>query len=450
MAASTGKRFSPTIVPRSYRAGGAHAAGQPDARVYLRTAVKNVSAWPGRRPSAAGGFRWISLAVFGCLLLVSSAVRGVAQTPVSDTLTVVNWNLEWFADGDTHDPDVQVQGARDIMTALNADVYALCEIVNADSLDNLAASLPGGFAAAVSDFGSFADSRQDPDWAGAQKLALVYRTSKVRVLQSRALMAANPNAYYNFSSGRFPFLVRTEVKGTDNVWRALDFIVLHAKASSDPQSCQRRAWGAMQLKDTLDARFGSARFILLGDYNDDLDGTICSSGSISAYISLVQDSTDANSYRAVTLPLSRAGAYSLEGYSNLIDHQIISNELRSAHVPGSTRWLKPDVLAIHPSYTSTISDHYPILSKYVMNATTGLREPSSPDAIRIYPNPATTTVFVEGLDAVEIFSVDGRAVLHAENAPAGIDVSSLAPGAYFLRATREDGTVQSAPLLIRR
>lgn len=367
----------------------------------------------------------------------------------------MNWNLEWFADGDTHSPDVQVAGVRDIMGALNADVYALCEIVNADSLESLAASLPDDYAAVVSDFGSFADNRQDPDWPEAQKLALVYRTSKVRLIQSRALMSANPNCYYNFSSGRFPFLVRTEVKGLDGAWRTLDFIVLHAKASSDYQSCQRRTWGAIQLKDTLDARFGSARVILLGDYNDDLDGTICNGGGTSAYQSLVQDSSDANHYRSLTLPLSKAGAYSLEGYSNLIDHVIVSNELRQAYVPGSARWLKNDVLAVHPSYTSTISDHYPILTKYVMNgATLGVREASSIaiPSIRISPNPATNMVLIEGINAasVEIFSVDGRAALRVDNSPRGIDVSGLAPGAYILRVMMSDGALQSAPLFIRR
>lgn len=381
--------------------------------------------------------------------------KAAAQAPADDTLTVVNWNLEWFADGETHNPATQVAGARDIMNALDADVYALCEIVNADSLESLAASLPDDYNAAVSDFGSFADSRQDPDWPEAQKLALVYRTSKVRVLQSRALMAGNPNTYYNFSSGRYPFLVRTEVKGTDGVWRAVDFVVIHAKASSDYQSCQRRTWGTIQLKDTLDNRFGTARVILLGDYNDDLDGTICSGGGTSAYQSLVQDSTDANHYRALTLPLSKAGAYSLEGYSNLIDHVIVSNELRQAYVPGSARWLKSDVLAVHPNYTSTISDHYPILTKYVMNgATLGVGKSSSvaETLFRIFPNPATSLVFVKGpnVRSVEISSVDGRTGLRTDYSPRGIDISRLAPGAYFLRATDTDGAVQSAPLLIRR
>lgn len=380
-----------------------------------------------------------------------------AQAPVTDTLTVVNWNLEWFADGDTHDPAVQVDGARDIMTALNADVYALCEIVNADSLDNLAASLPGGFAAVVSDFGSFADSRQDPDWAEAQKLALVYRTSKVRILQTRALLSGNPNTYYNFSSGRYPYLVRTEVRGPDGAWRALDFIVLHAKASSDYQSCQRRTWGAIQLKDTLDVRFGSARFLLLGDYNDDLKTTICSGGGTSAYIGLVQDSTDANHYASITLPLSKSGAYSLEGYSNLIDHVIGSNEMRSAYVPNSARWLKNDVLAIHPSYTSTISDHYPIQTKYKISTLPLGVEGSQPDdeaRFTIYPNPATGAAFVKGVEdgaAVEILATDGHVMLRGEYASKrGLDVANLAPGAYFVRITGADGRTGSAPLLIRR
>ena len=401
------------------------------------------------RSLLAGIFTWIAIA--------AGAFTATAQAPVGDTLTVVNWNLEWFADGKTHNPTVQVSGARDIMNALNADVYALCEIVNADSLHSLAASLPGGFDAVVSDFGSFADSRQDPDWPEAQKLALVYRTSKVRVLQSRALMAANPNTYYNFSSGRYPFLVRTEVKSSDGTWRAVDFVVLHAKASADYQSCQRRIWGAMQMKDTLDNRFGNARVMLLGDFNDDLDGTICNSGNTSAYQPFVQDSTDTNHYRSITLPLSKAGAYSLEGYSNLIDHVVVSNELRTAYVPGSVRWLKPDVLAIYPLYTSTISDHYPILSRYVLNTTTLSTNGVAGDPKRewhFYPNPTSDRVFVDGPlgdFAADIIAVDGRTVQRNDAVGGnGLDVSRLAPGAYFIRVTAPTGGTFSAPLLIRR
>jgi len=380
------------------------------------------------------------LGIFGA----SSAHRVSAQTAQPshpDTLRVVQWNLEWFANGQEHDPDVQVAGARRLMKLLDADVYALCEIVNADSLRDLAASLPGGFSAVVSGFGSFADAPNDPDWSSAQKLALVYRNSKVRVLRSRALMAGNPDAYYNFSSGRYPYLVQAEVRGADGAWRALDFVVIHAKASSDYQSCQRRRWGAIGLKDTLDAAFGASRLLLTGDFNDDLDGTICASGA-SAYSNFVQDSTDANHYRSLTLALSKAGAYSLEGYANLIDHSIATNELATAYVPGSARWLRSFVLAAEPDYTSQISDHYPIEMKFFIGALpAGVDDISAAvSSVRLWPNPARGQLQVDGLpkdaSVLDVLDVTGRkvAVAQAGAGRALISTAALAPGAYLLKA----------------
>lgn len=386
---------------------------------------------------------------------VLSPGRASAQAALSDTLTVVNWNLEWFADGSTHNPATQVAGTRSIMQNLNADVYALCEIVNADSLYSLAASLPGGFSAVVASFGSFAGSVQDPDWPEAQKLALVYRTGKVRVLGARPFLEADPDAYYSFSSGRYPFFVRTEVRGGDGVWRPLSFIVLHAKAQSDYTSCQRRTWGANIMKDSLDKRFANEPFLILGDFNDDLDVSICSGGGASNYASIVADSLDANHYRSLTLPMSKAGAYSLSGYNSLIDHVVASNEMAAAFIPGSAEWLKTKVTTWVPGYENTISDHYPILTKYRLNAaTTGVApRHSEPSALYIFPNPATTEVFIRGAEnftSVDILSTDGRVVRAVQGAPSPIDVSGLPPGVYFLRALAKNGGIQLARLSVHR
>ena len=62
--------------------------------------------------------------------------------------------------------------------------------------------------------------------------------------------------------------------------------------------------------------------------------------------------------------------------------------------------------------------------------------------IAIWPNPASETLSLnaEGVQQVEIFTIDGRQVLHLENGFETINVSALAKGCYLLKATLNDGS----------
>lgn len=388
-------------------------------------------------------------------LLLFLPFKNFAQSTSGDTLDVVNWNLEWFADGDTHDATRQVQKTQQLMNIIDADVYALCEIVNTDSLQNMVARLNGDYGYIVSQFGSFAYDPGSPDYATAQKLALVYRKSVVRNATGRPLLRSSQNAYYNFSSGRFPFLVQAEVKGRDGDWKPVSFIVLHAKAYSDYSSCQRRLWGANEMKDTLDTYFSNARFLIAGDFNDDLNGTICGPGNNSTYINIVKDSTDNNSYHSPTLPLSLSGEYSIEGFSNLIDHVVASNEMYRYYLPGSARSLRTSVQSWVDDYENDVSDHYPILSRYVLDdATTAAEHIAAEAGFRIFPNPAREQLCISWKGASHITYVvqglDGRTWKSGILArPGSIPLGALAAGMYLLRCGMEDGSTFTEKITIR-
>lgn len=384
------------------------------------------------------------LLIFSILLLAAFRPGNTAAQD-ADTLDVVNWNLEWFADGDTHDPARQVSKARQIMNIINADVYALCEIVNVDSLHSLVGGLNDDYGYVVSSFGSFASDPGSSGYASAQKLALVYRKSMMRQVTGRALMNSSTNAYYNFASGRFPYLVRSEVKGKDGQWRPLAFIVLHAKANSDYQSCTRRTWGANEMKDTLDVYFSSDRFLVAGDFNDDLSGSICTN-SQSAYSKIVKDSVDNNSYRSVTLPLSLSGEYSIQGYSHLIDHVVASDEMYRCYVPGSAASLRTKVKTWVSNYEDDVSDHYPILSRYVMDATTiGVPSFAAAAGFRVYPNPAREQITIEGRNLLHysISDLQGRIICEGAltGATSNISLPPTAPGIYAIRCRTKEGHV---------
>lgn len=383
---------------------------------------------------------------FAALSLFFLPHKNFAQSAPGDTLDVVNWNLEWFADGQTHDASRQVAKAVQLMNIMDADVYALCEIVNTDSLQSLVSRLNGDYDYIVSQFGSFAYDPGSPGYASAQKLALVYRKSVVRNAKGRALLRSSQNAYYNFSSGRFPFLVETEVKSQNGSWKPVSFIVLHAKAYSDYSSCQRRLWGANEMKDTLDTYFSNDRFLVAGDFNDDLAGTICGPGNTSTYINIVKDSTDNNSYHSPTLPLSLSGEYSIEGFSNLIDHVVASNEMYACYVAGSARSLRTKVQSWVSDYESDVSDHYPILTRYVLdNVTTAVGHADPEAGFRIFPNPAREQIHIrwKGNTAViyTVQGMDGRILLSGTLVqPGPVPLGRLAAGLYLIRCNAMDGS----------
>lgn len=64
-------------------------------------------------------------------------------------------------------------------------------------------------------------------------------------------------------------------------------------------------------------------------------------------------------------------------------------------------------------------------------------------SLNLWPNPACETLSVqaEGLQQVDIFTLDGRCVATVENGFESINVSALSTGCYLLKATLKDGSV---------
>ena len=75
------------------------------------------------------------------------------------------------------------------------------------------------------------------------------------------------------------------------------------------------------------------------------------------------------------------------------------------------------------------------------SSTIGLNE-SVGSKLVLWPNPTTGSLSlnVDGLQQVEIFSMDGKQVVHLENGFESINVNALAKGCYVLKATFNDGS----------
>lgn len=294
--------------------------------------------------------------------------------PDASTLNVVNWNVEWFGGslGPT-DNNLQEENVKQVMTYLNADVYALVEVVDTTRLGRVVRSLDGGYAYVISDYGSSAPTNTDPNWASAQKLALVYKTSVVSNVTARGLLKSSPSANSSWASGRVPFLVNTLVT-KNGASKSLSFIVLHGKAGDTQSDFLSRKAGATELKDTLDAQFTNKSVIILGDFNDDFDRSIYTGpgGQISSYDPLIKDSVDADSYKSITLLFSQFGLNSTTNFSDVIDHVVISNEVVPSYLPLSASLFNDiESLTGIANYGTTTSDHYPELSRYFIRELTG-------------------------------------------------------------------------------
>jgi len=324
----------------------------------------------------------------------------------SATFDVINWNIKWIAGtkGPTDDAK-QRQNAIKIMKSLNADLYAIAEIVDNLAFKDLAEQIgttTSEFGYFVSTFSSGASTPSSGNYASAQKLGFIYRKSMVSpIAKPNALFyttVTTDPSYVAFSAGRFPFELKANVT-LKGVTKPINFTVLHAKAETSDGSYTKRKNGSALLKTYFDTNQANDNFIILGDFNDDFDKTIATAAEAGAdfpnspYKNMIDDIAK---YSAITLPLSLADKKSTTSYNDVIDHMIVSNEMNAFYLPETADILTSVTSMISPdNFDATTSDHYPVLTRYLWQSTTSLKDVIANNAkLSIYPNPTTNTVTI--------------------------------------------------------
>ncbi|MDC3959810.1 lamin tail domain-containing protein [Polyangium jinanense] len=332
------------------------------------------------------------------------------------TLDVAAWNLEWFGDtsrGPTNDT-LQRQNAYDVITGADMDLWGVEEIVSVSQWNTLKSQLTG-YAGFLSN-DPIVTSGSSYYTTSEQKLGFLYKTSIATVQSARVILTAYD---YEFA-GRPPLEVKLSVTlngTTDNVV----VIVLHMKALSDSASYQRRLDASAALKSYLDTNYPTQKVFVVGDFNDDLDKSI--SGSATPYANYLADSAD---YHFATKVLTDANISSTSSGGATLDHHLITNELALSLVPGSVEAYR--VSEFIPSYASTTSDHFPILSRYTWAAA----KPAQIVINEICANEPGSSVTGE---FVEIVNIGG--------APATLDGWTLSD-ASSVRHTFAAGTTLAA------
>ncbi len=366
----------------------------------------------------------------------------------SRTLDVTTWNLEWYGSADTakgqSNKDLQRQRIRIIMDTVQADIFALQEVVTDEALAALSDSLKGTYGRLFA-----------TEVTSDQKLAYIYNTKTIKPVDNGLAVNGGARAWGN---GRFPYRVTLDATVGD-VTKRLSIFNIHAKATSDSTAAddyERRKTDAETFHQYLKDFYGDQNLIVTGDFNDRLLTTTVDSTLPSCYAVFLNDQ---DNWYATTAELERQGLSSYIGFNRgFLDHMLISNETKPLHyrsfVESPERYLT--------SYSSTVSDHRPVTGRFFLNAVTTIDEESpNTSNVRISPNPMTTSGMMEivaeqgGSLRVELSDATGNTqVLFNETiAPSiqlvSIPVTEMASGTYLVR-TMLNGAVTTKNVVVIR
>ncbi len=275
----------------------------------------------------------------------------------AETLDIASWNIEWFGDptnGPSNEPQ-QLRNARDVIRGVDADIWGVAEIVDESEFNQLKAQLPDyeGFLANA----RIVSSRRSSYSATEQKVGILYKRSVASLVSARVILPQNDRDF----AGRPPLEVTFRVT-VNGATEELICIVLHMKATADEASWLRRSNASRALKRYLDDTYPTQRVIVMGDWNDDVNRSI-SIGKPSPYQNFVDD---ASHYHFVTKSLDDRGVSSTTGHRSLIDHHLVTNELAVDELPNSAEVIAGDRMI--KDFRRTTSDHFPVLSHYVVPA----------------------------------------------------------------------------------
>lgn len=352
------------------------------------------------------------------------------------TFEVVTWNIEWFgsATNGPTDLNLQLRNVANVIRTIDADLYALQEISDNNYFRGLLDTLGAGWKGFVAPI------------AQTQRTAYIYKASTIDSVSANFTFTTG-----DWANGRWPyeFVFDATING---ITKRIHTVNIHAKATQDdPQTdYNRRVADSQQLKAWSDANRPTQNYIILGDYNDDVDISTYNYQP-SPYANFVSDSLN---YKVITKSLSLRRLQS-QTSGEMIDHVTISNELYGVHMDSTERVENPSYIG---SYLSTTSDHYPVWTRFDFTRLSSVSSNIKLNSFSLqqnYPNPfnPSTTIAYQLASIsnvkLDIFDVLGRKVgtLVSSRQAAGaysvnFNASRLSSGVYFYRlqaTTTNDG-----------
>ena len=279
-------------------------------------------------------------------LIVSQSLNDLFfGTDVS--LDLVSWNIEWFPKNNTTSDYVQ-----EILTNLEADIYALQEIEDTTLLKNIVSNIPGYECYFKSSY-----------YGG---LAYVYNTNTIQVSAKYEIFTSSP--YWN-TFPRSPQVLEFTFLENDyiiinNHFKCCGDGVLNSNNSNDEEN--RRLQAVTYLKQFLDNNFANTNVVLLGDLNDNLTDDF----ENNVFQSFIDDS---NNYEFADMQIAQGSSsgWSYPSWPSHLDHILISDELfENFQNPNSlVSVIKiDDYMGGWNNYDNNVSDHRPIAVKLDFNS----------------------------------------------------------------------------------
>ncbi|WP_430933332.1 T9SS type A sorting domain-containing protein [Saccharicrinis sp. 156] len=244
-------------------------------------------------------FKWMSTSFLLCFYITSVIANSDPQDANTlgkdKTLDVVTWNLQWFGapykSSNARTFEEQLTYVSDKILAMNADVYALQEVVsdkvNGYFLTELIEQLntessENKYWGIVSDRYSFSWNTPSNDFP-SQCVCYIFNTNTVGVINrfamfgdvyqdnsTQSIEGYDGTASTFWSSGRLPYFMEAIVS-VDGKSEVVNFINIHAKAYSE--DWKRREDDGDYLYNALISHYGDDNLIMLGDYNDETSST---------------------------------------------------------------------------------------------------------------------------------------------------------------------------------
>ena len=279
--------------------------------------------------------------LFLALTFLFNLAIGQNQSNISfggvNSLDVITWNIENFPKNGQQTIDSVAM----IIQLLNADVFALQEIMNVSDFNNLLSLLPN-----YSGYCSSGSSR---------KMAFIYKSN----LSVNNIYTIFSSQTYNFA-GRAPIVISLNYNGED-----VEIINSHFKCcgdgildTNDISDEENRRYRAMNMiKNYIDNNLQSSKVILLGDLNDELQDSF----SNNVFRNVLFDSTN---YYFADLYISNSSSanWSYPNWPSDIDHILVTNELFNYFTNSNVSTIRVDDYLVGgwSTYDNIISDHRPV------------------------------------------------------------------------------------------
>lgn len=364
--------------------------------------------------------------------------------PDDRTLKVANWNMRWFGDpsGCNCDTSLAKSNATTILKDLNADIYCIQELVNINQLAWVTAALGPNYQYIVSPFCSGATNAASGLYPSGQKLAFIYNTLKIQSLGTFGLLASTyPNdtmGYYCFSSGRFPFMMKAKVLLANGGSDTLIIANIHGKAAGTQSDYDRRQCGADKMTDSLNALFASQKIMVIGDYNDYLEGSMVA-GNINSPYKYFLD----NGFTGISLPSKYPGQSTYVGSTDhIIDNVACTPILYNKYIDSSF-FIFTEPLEYIQNFAASTSDHYPCMSYYSYTFPNSLLDQQTTTDVEFkIQNPSSNQLVLFNNDLLKeqttltVYDLSGKIIYTTLFNPNGtkviFNIPHISKGLYFV------------------